>query len=413
MSDLLQPGNHPDADQLSAFAEHAQPEHERLETLAHLAKCPDCRQIVFLAQHARESQTPQPQTLPVRTSWLGNWHNLWPLAAALACAVFVVAFVHYRQPSAALPKKSDIASIANEPPPPLYAPPATPVASVPPPSLTSSAPKAASPLQHPAPVAKRAGAAGTGYVRGDLITNNSTAPSTFSRNDFAARQQSADAAPARPQTLGGAFGGPAAKAPPLQQQKDSFLAGSQTQTVEVQSQNQPLSQPPSATPSTGEPRQSDAPISVNQTVTVTAAAPALQTESAVLSTSAFSGKAPLAKTAGTPLPSRKPAASTISNGVETLAVDTEGDLFLSKDAGIAWQRITRQWTGKALKVGLAFSSSTTPAASGGTFAGAISSNASSNGGTEQLPSSKKVGFQLTTDTGTTWSSPDGLVWKHQ
>jgi len=37
MSEFLHPGNHPDADQLSAFAEHVLPDHERLETLAHLA----------------------------------------------------------------------------------------------------------------------------------------------------------------------------------------------------------------------------------------------------------------------------------------------------------------------------------------------------------------------------------------
>ncbi len=48
MSDLLQPGQHPDADQLSVFVEQALPPHEREQILAHLAICPDCRSIVFL-----------------------------------------------------------------------------------------------------------------------------------------------------------------------------------------------------------------------------------------------------------------------------------------------------------------------------------------------------------------------------
>ncbi len=49
MSELLQAGQHPDADQLNAFVEHTLPAHEQQQTLAHLAVCPACRQIVALS----------------------------------------------------------------------------------------------------------------------------------------------------------------------------------------------------------------------------------------------------------------------------------------------------------------------------------------------------------------------------
>src|SRR5258708_2983752 len=107
MSELFHPG-HPDADQLSAFAEHSLPDHERLETLAHLAECADCRQIVFLAQQAQEAQNPLPQALTVRSSWLRNWRILWPVGAALTGALLLTVFLQRRHP-VDLAKRSDIA----------------------------------------------------------------------------------------------------------------------------------------------------------------------------------------------------------------------------------------------------------------------------------------------------------------
>ncbi len=411
MSDLLQHGQHPDADQLSAFAERAMPEHERLETLAHLANCPDCRQIVFLAQQALESPTPLPHALPVRTGWLRNWHNLWPLAAALTCGL-IVAFVHYRQPTD-LPKKSEVASISSAPLPSTYTTPSTPVVSAPQPSPKMSAPAKLSPTQHTAPATARAGVAGMGSVNGDLLTYQTASPSTFRPSEFAASKPSANPVAASPHALGGAIGGPVALAPPSLRQKDALplaapMTAEQAQTVDVQPENRLLSQQANTPFSRGESSQTDAQHGVSQTVNVNGAAPLVQTESAVLSTSSFSGKAALAKSAKTSLPSRKPAASTISNGLETLAVDTEGDLFLSKDPSIAWQRITRQWTGKAIKVSLAEPSSTIQADANASVGAASGVEA-----IKPTSTTKKAGFELTTDTGKTWSSSDGLVWKHQ
>jgi hypothetical protein len=86
MSELLQSGQHPDADQLSAFVEHVLPAHEQEETLAHLAVCSACRSIVALSLPPVEEE-PIPQ--PARRPWLSGWNLVWSGTAALAAMVLV------------------------------------------------------------------------------------------------------------------------------------------------------------------------------------------------------------------------------------------------------------------------------------------------------------------------------------
>ena len=92
MSELLQSGQHPDADQLSAFIEHALPAHEQEQTLAHLAVCPHCRSVVALSLPAVE-EMPKPHLEPVRRPWLSGWNLVWPAAAALAALVLVGIYI--------------------------------------------------------------------------------------------------------------------------------------------------------------------------------------------------------------------------------------------------------------------------------------------------------------------------------
>jgi hypothetical protein len=153
------------------------------------------------------------------------------------------------------------------------------------------------------------------------------------------------------------------------------------------------------------------PHSTNQTVEVTSAPSVLQTENAVVSASVFQlGGTGQTKSAKAPLPSKRFTASTISNGLETLAVDSAGDLFLSKDVGKDWQRVPQQWTGKAIRVSLASLSSVTQPVS----RKALSAGATASADLEPVrPAAVPpgVGFELTTDAGATWSSSDGFVWK--
>src|ERR1700756_1440002 len=92
MSDLLQTGHHPDADQLNAFVEHALPAHEQEQTLAHLALCPACRQIVALSlPPAAESPAPQPE--PTRKYWFFRWPLAWAGIPVVAALVLFIIFI--------------------------------------------------------------------------------------------------------------------------------------------------------------------------------------------------------------------------------------------------------------------------------------------------------------------------------
>src|ERR1700748_3539623 len=91
MSELFQSGQHPDADQLSAFIEHVLPAHEQEQSLAHLAICPQCREVVALAMPQAEP-LPQAHPEPARRPWFSGW-MMWPAAAALAALVLAGIYV--------------------------------------------------------------------------------------------------------------------------------------------------------------------------------------------------------------------------------------------------------------------------------------------------------------------------------
>jgi len=82
------------------------------------------------------------------------------------------------------------------------------------------------------------------------------------------------------------------------------------------------------------------------------------------------------------LPTKLPAVTTAANGGLTLAADTGGALFLSKDAGKTWESVAPAWSGKAIHV--------------------ISP--------PNPPAPSNVLFQLTTDSGAVWLSRDGTHW---
>jgi Carboxypeptidase regulatory-like domain len=92
MSELLKSGQHPDADQLNAFVEHALPAHEQQATLAHLAVCTACRQIVALSLPPGDA-SPARQPEAVGRRWFPRWHPAWagiPAFAALILVIFLI-----------------------------------------------------------------------------------------------------------------------------------------------------------------------------------------------------------------------------------------------------------------------------------------------------------------------------------
>jgi Carboxypeptidase regulatory-like domain/Putative zinc-finger len=93
MSEILQAGQHPDADQLNAFVEHTLPAHEQQQTLAHLAICPACRQIVALSlPSAGESPVVHPAD---RHRRFPRWHPAWAGIPAFAAVILVIFFIRY------------------------------------------------------------------------------------------------------------------------------------------------------------------------------------------------------------------------------------------------------------------------------------------------------------------------------
>lgn len=113
---------HLDPDQINAFAEGVLPEHERLLAMAHLAECPQCRDVVFLAQEALAAESPAASVpaAPERATFWKRWFGPLPLAGAAALACGTVAFVMWRTPSPT--SENQIAAVIPKQPP-IPAPP--------------------------------------------------------------------------------------------------------------------------------------------------------------------------------------------------------------------------------------------------------------------------------------------------
>jgi hypothetical protein len=90
-------GPHPDADLLTAFAEHALTARERDQVLEHVARCTDCREVVILALPATEAVALAGSG---SSAWIG-WFSLpvlrWGVVAAATLAVASVGLLEYRQ----------------------------------------------------------------------------------------------------------------------------------------------------------------------------------------------------------------------------------------------------------------------------------------------------------------------------
>ena len=128
---------HPDADLLTAFAEHSLAAGERDHVLEHLARCGDCREVVALALPATEAISLAPSPSPARIGWL-SWPVLrWGVVAAGVLAVTSVGILQYRQrqekmASTSLMARNQSAAVVTQIPPPA---PQTPVSQTTPPPV--------------------------------------------------------------------------------------------------------------------------------------------------------------------------------------------------------------------------------------------------------------------------------------
>lgn len=100
---LRQPETHPESDLLSAFAEQALPDRERLPVLAHLSVCSSCREVLALA--AVPAKSGAFITKDTAASTKAPWFA-WPVlrwGAAAACVVVVATAVTLHRSERAAP----------------------------------------------------------------------------------------------------------------------------------------------------------------------------------------------------------------------------------------------------------------------------------------------------------------------
>jgi hypothetical protein len=420
MSEQLQSGLHLDPDSLNAFIEGVLPEHERLQCLAHLGECSQCRQVVFLA---REHQ-PAPagsNPIPVWRRWFAPVPAL--SAAAGACMVVLVVLLYLNYMTR--PPARDLVARARQSSP-VPAPPYPKI-----PTEAQTATRRPTAKKNSARVAQPAAVLPAG--RGTISATTPTMvpptlpppPSIRTQPDNVQNKQAAlppaslsaippperspsvnienEQAPADglsgikgtvTDSSGSFISGATVT---LRQLAGTFNANTRTDVLgkftltglpegryELQVAASGFRQ--TSTHIDLQPREvanvtSELAIGlVAETVEVTAASPTIQTSASTTS------REPRRKSASPAeprqLPSKLPATITVTSGKVMLAVDSAGALFLSQNAGKRWKAIKPVWPGKVVRL-------VTVA---------------------EPPRTSTAAFQLNTDSDSAWVSQDGIHW---
>lgn len=396
---MIQPGMHPDAEILTAFAEQLVTEAERQQVLAHMALCDRCREVVFLAQQAAEPE--QPASVLSHTSerkmgggWFTGWRLFWVPVAALAGIVGFAVVQHQRHGSV---PESQMAQ--NAPPPE--------------PMRDMGAAKAApspEPPQQPQHSEARQKAATRERSDKDAVVDSKSldeknvAPAS-QKKDLAKEAESLSSVAsnvpggavhgtfrARAKT---AIGGPLLQ---NQMQAQNNVQTQQNYTNEdkrssplADSANKPVSAP-LQTGSTAQTVAVDAeaaPVPVSPAPSAAPAVPRMEVDT--LSAGLTEGKLAKAKPGRSALPSKLEVRSSAIAGQRVVAIDAAGALFQSEDAGRHWQAVKAQWTGRPVQVKVR----PTISAVGGVLK-------------QSIPP-----FELSTDKMEKWLSEDGLLWTRE
>lgn len=295
----IESGYHPDADQISAFVEHALPAHEQQQMLAHLAVCPECRATVTMSMPL-ENELPAPAE-EQRNRWFAGWRLAMPVAAFAAIAFLIVFLV--RDSSRRQQALRTHVQIAT-----LQAPAPSAIA---PPSIKPAQPPAAQktkPIERPTSSEEKASRARQSIARRDVISQQQlkSIPST----NLAVNQvvQTVPLAKTSPTVTG------------------SFSTGE----------------------SAGHP--------VQQSTAIAAASVASEDKSAapVEATGGIIGglETTARNSVLSSLPSGYPILSEATHLRQILAIDTQHNLFLSDDAGATWEAVSIQWKGRAVRASL-------------------------------------------------------------
>jgi hypothetical protein len=336
MSDLYQPGHHPDADQLSAFAEDALPAHERAQTLAHLAGCANCRMIVSLALPPIED-VPQLEPTPARRPWFYGWNVAWLAGPGLAALILLT--IHIRNAAGPGNIASAPTQTADAHPPAVVAPP------------TFEAPKAAAPPAAKVPAAAPAQISAEARVSGGIIENQSVTNLPIQNRYLAQPQQQMQQQTIQRNYLNSAIAGGAANnnVAPLPEQRSDAISSFHG-TITANGTGQPIAPAPAPVATFNQLQ----PLPVAPPPPATAAAPqrsaSTTLDGALSDDTASFAAASIESLPIQTLPSHLAIASIVTRANRTLALDTHGTLFLSTDSGSHWKAVATQWPGRAVKV---------------------------------------------------------------
>ena len=440
---------HPDENVLAAFAERSLAPREREGVLEHLATCARCRDVVFLAQEAfseTEQSSVAAQQHPV-PGYLWGWS--WGiLGAAGALAVLLVA-----APMVIYMYRSHGIQRAAVPPPAVReaipaAPRAAPYTMAAPPPVVQTIPAQPSTKAVPSPrvatgngeivgsVADRTGAAVPGASVSARALPNGTAhtavtdakgqfdvaslPSgnyqvqvqapgfshftdsvTVQPSERASLEAKLDPGAATETVkVTAATGGPVPVTPEVNNGVVGDLsAGSRKGTSARKSV-------PPASPAQAAPSPTQLPVLGENAATPAAGALALT--SPVPGFTIKDGvvqQCAVGDCTARPLPGGANAVSAAGLDQSVLAVDSDGNLFFSRDKGEHWEQGKVQWSGKAVRVGLQHD----PDRAANSLRGSPVHGAF---GAMRAPAAVPPNYELTNDKGQVWVSLDGgRVWE--
>jgi hypothetical protein len=349
MSEALQFGQHPDADQICAFVEQALPSHEREQVLDHLAVCPECRAVVALSQPPEEEGA-KPLSIPKRRLWWSGWALAWPAAAAFAALAVFAVYLHRASIGPEAPGANQIAK-SNQPAPQtpigqLAAHSAEPAQGDSQAQVTANSPApfddtTAAKTRPSFEAAFTARSTETmpmqGRNSGSLNALVQVSPATAAEASSKKLKLSDTPSMGMTSGVGGGLGyGVGANS--------SGVAGSYSQqAASIQPAEAAISSAPQAKAVAMQP-------SVQSIETVLVAdAPPIQTESANFDLRQNQMQNAQLKH---PLPSRLPVLSIANQTSRIVAIDTSNEVFLSKDEGKHWRPVQAQWAGRAVRAGV-------------------------------------------------------------